>query len=382
HGVADHAGNYPVRRKPHSSETGRATSHNESHDDPCIRLRQLRNQKAGGSLPNDAVETGLTIQPQLDRRRGVGEVVSPVSGRQTTRALDTVDTPALDARAPTRKQASAVRQEDHGSTSAHRQETNQPPGQAEVSDPRLVVGVNQHIARLQVTMENAVLVRAVHGLGDGLEVAGGAPGGKGVAANQLRQGVPRHVIHRNEMLALAKAHFMDGNDIWMLQRRRGHCLSAKAFHRFRRSMRPEQQQFERDDSIQALLSGLIKDAHATVPDLFQQFVITEMSDITEGRGWFEFRGCVRRGWFGLETRLGTLVKAQSVQTARADAPGSAGGNLRAATRTCAGLCLQESLTLYNGNPAPKLHRSQFTRSQPIRPTTLSTLHSQPSTLRL
>ena len=85
------------------------------------------------------------------------------------------------------------------------------------------------------------------------------------------------------MLALAEADFVDGDDVGMLQRSRGHGLGAEALHRLRRRVRPEQQQLEGDDPIQALLAGLIDHAHAAVPDLLQQFVVSERADLRKAR---------------------------------------------------------------------------------------------------
>ena len=85
------------------------------------------------------------------------------------------------------------------------------------------------------------------------------------------------------MLALAEPHFVDGDDVGMLQRRRGHGLGAETLHRLRRRVRPEQQQLEGDDPIQALLAGLIDHAHAAVPNLLQQLVVSEIAGLREAR---------------------------------------------------------------------------------------------------
>ena len=79
------------------------------------------------------------------------------------------------------------------------------------------------------------------------------------------------------MLALAEPDFVDGDDVGMLQRGRGDRLGAEPLHRFRRRVRPEQQQLEGDDPIEALLAGLVDHAHAAVPDLLQQLVVAEIA---------------------------------------------------------------------------------------------------------
>jgi len=91
------------------------------------------------------------------------------------------------------------------------------------------------------------------------------------------------------MLALAEPHFVDGDDVGMLQRGRGHGLGTEALHRLRRRVRPEQEHLKGDHPVQAFLAGPIDHAHAAVPDLFQKLVVAEFADLREGRSRGEFR---------------------------------------------------------------------------------------------
>ena len=64
----------------------------------------------------------------------------------------------------------------------------QPLGQAEVGDVRLVVLVDEDVRRLQIAVQDAVLVGVVDGAGDGLDVAGGDAAGQRPRRQPLRPG--------------------------------------------------------------------------------------------------------------------------------------------------------------------------------------------------
>ena len=186
-------------------------------------------------------------------------------------------------------------------------------------------------------MENAALMGIVDGLGNGLYVAGGAPGGQWDPADQRRQTLPLDVIHRDEMLPFTETHFVDGDDAGMLQCGGGDGLGAETLHRLRRRVRPEQQQLESDDPVETLLAGLIDHAHATVPNFLQQLVLSETAVLRKARGRGECgRTVTRSGWL-LWRRLQGFTKTQSVKAPGAESMRSVGREFRATTRTCTAL---------------------------------------------
>ena len=126
------------------------------------------------------------------------------------------------------------------------------------------------------------------------------------------------------MLTLTKAHFVDGDNMGMLQGRRGHRLGAEALHRLRRRVGPKQEQLKGNHPIQTLLARLIHHPHAPVRNLRQQLIITKRAEARQARD------------FGRSRRFACL-KPHPVEAARTKALGSVGGNLRAATWTCAAL---------------------------------------------
>ena len=124
-------------------------------------------------------------------------------------------------------------------------------------------------------------MRIMDRLGDGLQVARRSleiRNPKSEIRNDPRQAASLDEVHDQEMLPLADADFVDGDDVRVLERRGGDGLGAETLHGLGRRVRPEQQQLEGDDPIQALLTGFIDDAHAPVPDLLQEFVVAKSSD--------------------------------------------------------------------------------------------------------
>ena len=143
---------------------------------------------------------------------------------------------------------------------------------------RLVERIEQHVGRLQVAVQNPVLMRVVYRCGYDFEVTSGALRGQRDAAHELFQVLPCDVLHRKVMLPLMCADLMNGNDIRVLKA--GHCLSLDAetpYHVFTGEL-PEKEHFDGNDPVEADLPGFINDAHAAPADFAEQFVITEIAN--------------------------------------------------------------------------------------------------------
>ena len=107
----------------------------------------------------------------------------------------------------------------------------EPLGQAEVRHARLIGrGVNQHVRRLEIAMQHIPLVRKVDRFGDGLEIRGRLPGRQRTFGDELREGQSLDVIHREEVLPLGEADFVNGDDVRMLQAGGGGGFGAEALN--------------------------------------------------------------------------------------------------------------------------------------------------------
>ena len=90
-------------------------------------------------------------------------------------------------------------------------------GQAEVGDPRPIVGVDQHVLRLQVAMERAALMGELDRLGDDLHILRRALRRQWPIFHERAEIAPDDVVHREIMLAPMLADFVNGDDIRVLQ---------------------------------------------------------------------------------------------------------------------------------------------------------------------
>ena len=66
---------------------------------------------------------------------------------------------------------------------------------SEVGDPGLIVLINQDVGRFEIAVKDALLVRIVNGIGDGLAVTRRSAAGQTPFANDLRQVPPLDEVH-------------------------------------------------------------------------------------------------------------------------------------------------------------------------------------------
>ena len=101
-------------------------------------------------------------------------------------------------------------------------------------------------------------------------------------------------VHREIMLAVMHADFVNGHDVRVLQARRGGRLNPKAFDIVRVRCGAEWQELDCHGAVQADLAGFVDHPHAAPADLLQQFVVAEAdrADLGPALGC---DGPVRRG---------------------------------------------------------------------------------------
>ena len=124
-------------------------------------------------------------------------------------------------------------------------------------------------------MQEASLVRELNRFGNGLHVGGGAFGRQRLVADELRQVRAIHKVHREVMLALLHADFMNGDDVRMLKARRRRSFDAEAVDELFARVLAEEEHLDRNHPVEAQLARLIDDAHAAARDFFQEFIIAE-----------------------------------------------------------------------------------------------------------
>ena len=90
-------------------------------------------------------------------------------------------------------------------------------GQAEIGDPWPVLLVDQDIRRLQVAVQDALLVGVINRLGDDLGVTRRPLRWHRTIAHDIRQVPSLNQLHGEIVLPVLFAGFMDGDDIGMVE---------------------------------------------------------------------------------------------------------------------------------------------------------------------
>ncbi|MCI0541752.1 MAG: hypothetical protein L0Z50_41675 [Verrucomicrobiales bacterium] len=88
-------------------------------------------------------------------------------------------------------------------------------------------------------MEDAAVVGELHGFGDGLQVSSRLFGQERMILHQSREVRSIDIIHHQKMLAFVQAHFMDRDDVGVLQAARRRGFNAEAANLFSAGQRTE-----------------------------------------------------------------------------------------------------------------------------------------------
>src|SRR5216683_3222544 len=112
-------------------------------------------------------------------------------------------------------------------------------------------------------MNDAALVRVMHGPGKGLHQRGCFPLRQRRAGNFLGEAAARNVFKREKGSAVVLAHLIDLHDVWMLQAGHGLGLGAKSNPRCRVSVGAAEDHFERHETFERTLAGFVHNTHAS-----------------------------------------------------------------------------------------------------------------------
>ena len=125
-------------------------------------------------------------------------------------------------------------------------------------------------------MENALAMRVLHGARDLRHQAHDFARIITQGRPDFLQAAARRILHAEEGHAvLALSHFVDGQNVGMIEARRGFRFAPETRQRIARVGVITQDAFERDDATRMPLSRAVDDAHPAAPDLFENFVIAK-----------------------------------------------------------------------------------------------------------
>ena len=115
----------------------------------------------------------------------------------------------------------------------------------------------------------------LNGFCDLLQIAGGLHGRQWAGANQLSQILAWNKIHREKMVAVVDAHFVDRDDIGVIQCGGGGCLCSKAMNKLATRQMTAKNQLQSNNAVETSLTCTIDDSHTTAGNFIEQFVVPE-----------------------------------------------------------------------------------------------------------
>ena len=115
-------------------------------------------------------------------------------------------------------------------------------------------------------------------LGNSFDVVRGAISRQWVFAHQGSQTAPLDIVHRKVLKAVLLAHFVNRNDVGMLQTGSSPGFGAKAALEFVGGKLARQNHLHGDHAIETHLPRPINYTHPAAGDFFQQLIVAEVTE--------------------------------------------------------------------------------------------------------
>ena len=135
--------------------------------------------------------------------------------------------------------------------------------------------VDQDVGRLEVAMQDMVLMGVLHGQGDLLHELGRPSRGRVALGDRLGQARPLDEPHAEVVLPVSLANFVDGHDRGMVEAGGSLGLGTETANLGVVGELTGQDHLEGDHAIQAELPCLEHHAHATAGDLAKDLIVAE-----------------------------------------------------------------------------------------------------------
>ena len=148
--------------------------------------------------------------------------------------------------------------------------------QAEIEDAQPPAGRDDDVARFQVAVNDAGVVRGPDGVRDLEREFDGVPDRQPAARNQVAERQPVHELHDDEVRAFVRRDVIHRDDVRVVERRGGTGLAEEPFPAVRVRRVPRGQELDRDEPLQAGVARLVDDAHAPFAQLFEDLVVEKL----------------------------------------------------------------------------------------------------------
>ncbi len=141
---------------------------------------------------------------------------------------------------------------------------------------RLALGVQEHVARFQVAVNDARGVRELHRSREDLDQLGGALVVPRGAAEVLREAPAFNKFQRQVRVPAGLADVENLDDVRVLERGDRFGLALEPLALGRSGVDAGQDHLQRDGAVQVQLPGLVNDPHPPAPDLVQNLVARDL----------------------------------------------------------------------------------------------------------
>lgn len=160
------------------------------------------------------------------------------------------------------------------------------PGDSEIGDLDLAVGIEQQILGLDVTVDDSTVVGILERLADRGHHGEGFLGRESVRLERLSQIDSLHEFHDEVEELFRLAEVMHRDDVGMTESGERLRLAGEAVGETGLGFAVGSKELERDDAVEQSLAGAIDDPHSTDTDQFENFELGKsfLHFLDRGRG--------------------------------------------------------------------------------------------------
>lgn len=157
-------------------------------------------------------------------------------------------------------------------------------GDAEIGDFDAATRIEEQVFRLDIPMEDALLVGVLEGLANFRDDGERFTGREAARAHRLAEIQAIDILHNKIIEPTGLAEIMHCDDVRMVQFGQKARFAIETLGEMRVGRECFGQKFERDDPVQARLTRFEDKAHATTPDEFKKLELRENGgELREGR---------------------------------------------------------------------------------------------------
>jgi hypothetical protein len=148
-------------------------------------------------------------------------------------------------------------------------------GQPEVQDLGLPVVGDKQVGRLDIAVDDALLVRGIQRIGDLDGQLCQVLGRQRPAQDPLLECATLQQLHGDEVPAVGFVDVVNGANIGVVQRRGGARLALEAFERVLIARKLFRQELQRHLPAELQIFGLVNDTHPPAPELFENAIMRD-----------------------------------------------------------------------------------------------------------